>query len=769
MSLSNGIQRAKKKNDIKEMKDDRGMTNRIRLLDEATINQIAAGEVVERPASALKELIENSLDAGSTRLDIELEESGLRLIRVTDNGCGMNPEEVRWSIERHATSKIASAQDLLRIVSFGFRGEALSSIAAVSRLELVSRPTDQLEGIRLVTEGGEVQRIEPVGTPIGTRTTIRDIFYNLPVRKKFLKSPATELRYAVDLVSRLVLGNPQVAFRLRVPDRILIQSSGNSRLLEAIAAVYGSEIAQQMLVVGDGENGQNAPATALGAPSLSSQTKSCQQRSESSKVRVWGYVSGPGLTRSNRHQQCFLVNRRYIQSRLLQEAVNEAYRGVIPPQRFPLVVLHLEVDPELIDVNIHPAKLQVRFQEEEAVFQAVVQGLRQALRPASVIPRFDFGKNSFGINSGDKKVEEQYLSNPRQVSMVESLTCSTYDATNNATGVINSERSSIIKNNPTTDSSDNAANSSSNDLINGLTDDSRNNSINNPTRNLTIDSTSNPDTGQYSEQQPGEVAIAEVNLDIYQAENLLVAGEAVQHPKEQQTKLLPVPDEMNDSFANNNKIYKPEKHKYEKLDSVGFAGDQTIKNTLADLLPKAQVAGTYIVAEGPDGLYILDQHALHERILYEKILVDLEEDRHFSQTVLYPETVELTPEERERFTQHIIPLRNLGFVVEHFGGNTFLLRGIPAFIKGSGKEVFLDLLDYLVDRPRLDERRLYEEMAARLACHQAIKAEERLNQAEMETLVLHMASLSSPYACPHGRPTILKLSWTELGRRFHRR
>jgi DNA mismatch repair protein MutL len=275
MSLSNGIQRAKKKNDIKEMKDDRGMTNRIRLLDEATINQIAAGEVVERPASALKELIENSLDAGSTRLDIELEESGLRLIRVTDNGCGMNPEEVRWSIERHATSKIASAQDLLRIVSFGFRGEALSSIAAVSRLELVSRPTDRLEGIRLVTEGGEVQRIEPVGTPIGTRTTIRDIFYNLPVRKKFLKSPGTELRYAVDLVSRLVLGNPQVAFRLRVPDRILIQSSGNSRLLEAIAAVYGSEIAQQMLVVGDGENGQNAPATALGAPSLSSQTKSC--------------------------------------------------------------------------------------------------------------------------------------------------------------------------------------------------------------------------------------------------------------------------------------------------------------------------------------------------------------------------------------------------------------------------------------------------------------------------------------------------------------
>jgi DNA mismatch repair protein MutL len=742
MSLSNGIQRAKKKNDIKEMKDDRGMTNRIRLLDEATINQIAAGEVVERPASALKELIENSLDAGSTRLDIELEESGLRLIRVTDNGCGMNPEEVRWSIERHATSKIASAQDLLRIVSFGFRGEALSSIAAVSRLELVSRPTDQLEGIRLVTEGGEVQRIEPVGTPIGTRTTIRDIFYNLPVRKKFLKSPATELRYAVDLVSRLVLGNPQVAFRLRVPDRILIQSSGNSRLLEAIAAVYGSEIAQQMLVVGDGENGQNAPATALGAPSLSSQTKSCQQRSESSKVRVWGYVSGPGLTRSNRHQQCFLVNRRYIQSRLLQEAVNEAYRGVIPPQRFPLVVLHLEVDPELIDVNIHPAKLQVRFQEEEAVFQAVVQGLRQALRPASVIPRFDFGKNSFGINSGDKKVEEQYLSNPRQVSMVESLTCSTHDATNNAAGVINSERSSIKKNNPATDSSD---------------------------KNITIDSTNNPDTGQYSEQQPGEVAIAEVNPDIYQAENLLAAGEAVQHPKEQQTKLLPVPGEMNDSIGHNSKNYKPEKHKYEKLDSVGSAGDQIINNTLADLLPKAQVAGTYIVAEGPDGLYILDQHALHERILYEKILFDLEEDRHFSQTVLYPETVELTPEERERLTQHIILLRNLGFVVEHFGGNTFLLRGIPAYIKGSGKEVFLDLLDYLVDRPRLDERRLYEEIAARLACHQAIKAEERLNQAEMETLVLHMASLSSPYACPHGRPTILKLSWTELGRRFHRR
>jgi DNA mismatch repair protein MutL len=670
------------------------MASRIGLLDEATINQIAAGEVVDRPASALKELIENALDAGSTRVEIELEEGGLQLLRVMDNGCGMNQEEVCLAVERHATSKIASAHDLRSVLSFGFRGEALSSIAAVSRLEIISRPAEQPAGTRLTVEAGELSAPEPAGAPAGTRITVRDLFYNLPARRKFLKSAASELRAAVDVVSRLVLGNPQVAFKLQIPGRILIQSRGNNSLLEAVAAVYGPETAQQMLLVDRTE------------------------MIKTENVRIWGYVSKPSLTRNNRHQQSFLVNRRYIQSRMLQQAVGDACRGLLPLGRFPVVILHIELPPEMVDVNVHPAKMEVRFQDERGIFAAVKQAVRQALLTESAIPQI---VTRLGRSPNPFLVQETWgeLSTPGSAAKSDPTETSAQGnagAESDASSLPWEEREALNSETP---------------IDSALPF--------RPAKQLGLEPLPS-DTGRLSQEQ------------VFQEQTFNREGHS-----------------LTGNYARTNAQPEAEDPAAENP-VLGFTEAKGDGQLLPGLVPKAQIADTYILAEGQNGLYILDQHAVHERILYEKILSSLETGQNYTQESLFPETLELTPEERERFTQYIIVFRDLGFVLEHFGGNTFLLRGVPTFIQGSGKAAFLDLLDYLADKSRVvDQQRLYQGMAARLACSQAVKAADSLNQAEMESLILQMNQLENPYACPHGRPTIIHLPQAELERRFQRK
>ena len=687
------------------------MASRIGLLDEATINQIAAGEVVDRPASALKELIENALDAGSTRVEIELEEGGLQLLRVVDDGCGMNQEEVRLAVERHATSKIVSAHDLRTVLSFGFRGEALSSIAAVSRLEIISRLAEQPAGTRLTVEAGELSALEPAGAAAGTRITVRDLFFNLPARRKFLKSAASELRAAVDVVSRLVLGNPQVAFKLQIPGRVLIQSRGNNSLLEAVAAVYGTQTAQQMLLV--------------------DQTEMIAAES----VRIWGYVSKPSLTRNNRHQQSFLVNRRYIQSRMLQQAVGEACRGLLPLGRFPVVILHLDLPPEMVDVNVHPAKMEVRFQDERGIFAAVKQAVRQALLTEAAIPQI---VNRLGRTPNPFLVQENRvgLFTPAPAAEPDPADISVQsNARSDASSLPWEEKEALNSETP---------NESALSFRPAKQPDFELPASSNARSSQEQDFQEKVLKKQPFQEQPFQEPVFQEQA--FALEGLSLTG--------------------NDARVNT----QPEAESPVAENPVlGFTEVKGGDKLLPRLVPKAQIADTYILAEGQNGLYILDQHALHERILYEKILNNLEKGQNYAQESLFPETLELTPEERERFTQHIIVFRDMGFVLEHFGGNTFLLRGVPTFMQGSGKEAFLDLLDYLADKSRVDQQRLYQGVVARLACSQAVKAADSLNQAEMESLILQMNQLENPYACPHGRPTIIHLSQAELERRFQRK
>lgn len=685
------------------------MSSRIALLDEVTINQIAAGEVIERPASALKELIENSLDAGSTRIDIEIEEGGLSLLRVIDNGWGMTPEEIRLSVERYATSKISSVKDLFQVMSFGFRGEALASIAAVSRLEIISRPMEQQTGTRLVVEGGEVRALESVGAPLGTRITVRDLFYNVPARRKFLKSPSTELRCSIDTVSRLVLGNPEVGFSLRVPGRNIIQSNGNN-LLEAIAAVYGIEVAQNLLPVGGGE--KTVAEKFIEEKNRTSNEKiNLQANSGRNKaqIKVEGYVSGPGFTRNNRHHQTFLVNRRYVRSKLFQQVVDEAYHSLLPAKRFPVVVLHLAIAPDMIDINVHPAKMEIRFREEDLVFENMLRALHKTLRTASVIPKFGPYNRSSKPPFFKKEMPD------------ESFFKSTGIKTNKHKAASQSQKAFTFQ----------------------------------PVRNITKIS-------KHPDQK-------EVTLD-----RMDKSGEDVLKISEKRSCSYLAPNTSGDSSQHNTSLsVDREQAGYtfntdSEMASVHSVSTDDEKKVFPELCPKAQIAGTYILAESEDGLYILDQHAVHERILYEKIMKSLKSGNNYSQNVLFPETIELSPEEKEVFTQGVLIFRNLGFILEHLEHNRFLLRGIPVFINGSGKEEFLDLIDYLRNRPYVDDKLLYEGISARLACRQAIKAADLLNQDEMENLIMQMKELNNPYTCPHGRPTIIFFSKDKLKSLFQR-
>lgn len=592
------------------------------MLDDETIAQIAAGEVVERPTSVLKELIENSLDAGSTHLDIELAEGGFKSIRVTDNGWGMSESDLSLSVQRHATSKIRTARDLWQVMTFGFRGEALPSIAAVSRMEIVSRPPNSVDGRRLRLEGGQLLSLEPCGAPPGTSVIVRDIFYNTPARRKFQKTVTAETAMAADMVSRLALANPQVSFRLKLGDRLALQTSGNNKLLEVIAGVYGADLAKSML-----------PLEAEG---------------------ISGYITPLSLTRNNRQRQTFIVNRRYIHSRLLTLAIDEAYRGKIPSHRFPAAVLRLEIAPELLDVNVHPSKLEIRFRDEQQIKASVSRVLEQALLEKRDITAHTTGRWSVWPTREDREplpIKGRLFSDQPQSAVTAETD---KDALKGATGISRETPSS------------------------------------------------------YSAFKSGEIQGTD-------------------------------PTDCNPG------------------------------NSLNDLLLLGQLDQTYLVAEAGGDLYLIDQHAAHERILFERIMDSLRKHPGVSQPLLFPEVVDMAPDERERFLQHILLFRNLGFIVEDFGGQTLLLRGAPAIIRSGARETFLDLVGVLGDLPGpAPHERSTEYLAKRLSCRQAIKAGQKLEREEMETLILDLEKTVNPMSCPHGRPTMIGFKQTDIQRRFYR-
>jgi len=590
----------------------------IQVLSPAVAAKIAAGEVVERPASVVKELVENSIDAGATHVAVEVREGGVRLIRVADDGCGIPNAEVPVAFARHATSKIQTVEDLERLETLGFRGEALPSVAAVSRTTLVTRARDESAGSYIVVEGSEVQEHGRRGAPTGTTVTVEHLFTTVPARLKFLRTHVTEAGHIVTLLRCYALAYPEIAFHLLVDGRTMLRSSGNGQARDVLVAVYGIDIAQRLIQI----------------PNPKSQIPSHEagdtERGTRNAEHVHGFISPPDLTRSNRRDMSFFVNRRWVDSRSLSYATEQAYHTMLQVGRHPIVVLHLELDPALVDVNVHPSKREVKFRDEGAVFRAVGRAVRRTLLAEAPVPEVGVAPSS-ALRPGTAAFEAQQR--------------------------------------------------------------------------------------RFELRQAG------------QRDSTAAPGEPWMPPAPAEDQGLP------------------------------------------PLRVLGQLSLTYIIAEGPGGLYLIDQHAAHERVLYEQFQAQRAKAEVASQMLLEPVAVPATPPQEEAVRQRADALAALGFQVEPFGPGTVLVRTVPTMLKGTPDLplALSDVLEELVS-DQSPAARPDDEMLIRAVCKQgAVKAGQVLSLDEMRALIRDLEATTMPRTCPHGRPTMIHLSRAMLEREFGRR
>ncbi len=649
----------------------------MQVLDESVVNRIAAGEVVERPASAVKELIENSLDAGARRIEVEVEMGGRRLIRVRDDGIGMTRADALLALQRHATSKIRTDSDLLRIQTMGFRGEALPSIAAVSRLELITRAYEEEIGTRVVATGGAITTVEEVGAPIGTTITVRDLFFNVPARLKFLKTVPTELGHILETVTRYAFAFPDVSFRLVHERQELLFTPGNGERLAAVAAIWGRDVVRGMVEVSYERDG----------------------------IHVYGLIAPPHHTRPTRQHQYFYVNLRPVRNKTLTAALDEAYRTLTPEKRYPACVLMVDLDPRQVDVNVHPAKIEVKFQREGDVFEAVVQAIRAALLEHGMIPSAVGGA---AVPPARPHVSQTLTPSPSP------------DAAGEGGMPLTPTLSP-----PGRGSSEGIAPVGRGGAEPYVPDVGTVHRLLLQRAGLAPQETAPPT--ELSEAEPAAPAPATI-----QPETLLEFEPAETAPLE--TAHLP--------FA----------------------------HLLDDLRILGQVQNTFIVASTRRGLVIIDQHVAHERVLYEQFCEQRGGTPVPRQPLLTPEPLTLDRRSALLLQERLDELNRLGFELEPFGTDAYLVRSIPAALTGRDAiNTLRDIIDELVELSvarRLPLAR--EQIWITTACKLAVKAGDPLNLPEMQKLIEDLARTQNPYLCPHGRPITLTLSWDELERRFKR-
>ncbi len=677
----------------------------IHVLDETTINKIAAGEVVERPASVIKELIENSIDASATNIEIEIGDGGVAYMRITDNGIGMTEEDARLAILRHATSKIQQVEDLFDIASLGFRGEALASIASVSHFSLITRKADSDLGTRITVDGGTFTDCIPYGAALGTTIEIRDLFYNTPARRKFLKTERTEASKIQDIVGKLALSNPHISFKLIVDDRVSIITPGNGNISDTVAALYGYKIKDDIFTVAY----------------------------ESDSIYIDGVVSKPTLLKSTRIWQTIIVNNRVISDKTIMKAIDNAYHALLPKNGHPLVVLNITVPAGMVDINVHPRKSEVKFSDDKIIFKAVYHGILNAL---------------------NNPLHERY----------------------------ERESSSYMTGTAANISDDN-----------GNTTDSSNSSINNSFSsdrtslhgNSTYDSYRAP-SAVHDEMQSAEHIATAIDYDKvfggrrtkgYEVlrdktsqfvENLKTKGYTPPAPKTtyEQSSFIDesfdaVPKEYTSYTKEDIERFKSLSHDIREQD----VEERTIQNS--GFLPMGQVASCYILAKKGDDLYIIDQHAAHERVRYDKLCKSSESIP--MQSILVPQYNEATDDEMNLVEEERETLLDLGFDVELGGPTKIKLVGAPVdLVESKAFEILQYVFSYLHDHQQPTKAQLRHEMLAYASCRGAIKAGHNLNMYQMTTLIEDLFSTEKPYVCPHGRPTIIKFTPDELGKLFLR-
>lgn len=649
----------------------------IHVLDQETINQIAAGEVVERPASIVKELVENAVDACSTAVTIEIKSGGIDFIRITDNGSGIDKKQVKKAFLRHATSKIASAQDLETVGSLGFRGEALSSIAAVAKVELITKTDEGISGVRYLIEGGEELSFEEIGCPEGTTFVVRNLFYNTPARRKFLKSAMTEAGYVESFVQRLALSHPEISFKFICDNKNKISTSGNGNLKDVIYHLFGRDIAMNLLEVHFEESG----------------------------IGIHGFVGKPVISRGNRNYENYFVNGRYLKNNIISRAIEEGYKGHAMVHKFPFSALMIEMDPHLFDVNVHPAKMEMRFKNGEELYSVIVNAVKRSFVQKDLIPKVSLNKKTTDHLPVRKYTPEPFEKKRREIEQHFSN--------------LSKEKIEEIEKKKKED------------------DDER-----------------KEDSREKILRQSNQERITKLT------------SEKVSELKKEIDKIIPA---------------KMEKKKVsEELlkESEGYVIGEQISLKDTPLLSKearprhriiGQIFKTYWMIEYEDKLFFVDQHAAHEKVMYERLKKNLQEKKIDQQMVSPPIVLSFSIKEKEKFLMFQDAFAGLGFQIEEFGGDAYCIRAVPANLYGlNQQDLFIELLDQLDESSSKLNLDVITDKLASMACKAAVKGNQKMSVQEMDCLMDQLLELDNPYQCPHGRPTIISMTKYELEKKFKR-
>lgn len=700
---------------------------KIHVLDEHIANQIAAGEVVERPASVVKELVENAIDANSTVIEVMVEEGGLQSIRVKDNGSGIEAEDCETAFYRHATSKIANGRDLFQITSLGFRGEALPSIAAVSKVSLLTASNDDGKGKLIKIEGGRLICNEDAASRQGTDFEVRDLFYNTPARLKYMKSIQTELGHISDAMYRMALAHPNISFRFQHNGNQLLHTLGNGDLLQVIAAVYGTSAAKAMLPIS----------------------------AEDPDYRISGYISRPEWTRSNRNAVTTIVGGRYIRSNGLNAAIMRAYHTLLPINRYPLLVLQLDMHPSLVDVNVHPAKLEVRFSKEVELYRFVEEEIRGVLMGQSLIPRPS--KETIGPKGSSSFIQEQFTFQKRSAEKAQS------DISISNGGLESAAPSTSPLNRPVSPDSPGSSSSTDSAKNSSSTDSAKNFSNSGNSSNPNSSNNHNSTSSSYSSNTPNSSntpdSSSSVNPDY--SRNASQAGSQVRETPSKPDYRSPQPQFNNGSgrvaAIGADKLWAPP------------AGEGNVLPDFPELNYIGQHHGTYIIAQNDEGLYLIDQHAAHERINYEYYYEEFGRPADASQELLLPITLEFTPSESQQLGERLHWFQQAGVILEHFGGQTFLVRSLPYwFPQGEEKAIIEEMAEWVLSERMIDLAKLREKASILCSCKASIKANQKLTEQEVDSLIRRLSACRQPYTCPHGRPIMISFSGYDLEKLFKR-
>ncbi len=662
----------------------------IQVLDQATIDKIAAGEVVERPASVVKELIENSIDSGATAITVEIKDGGISFIRVTDNGCGIPAEQVRTAFLRHATSKIQTIEDLLTASSLGFRGEALSSIAAVGQVELITKTGSSLTGVHYVIHGGQEQSMEEIGCPEGTTFILRNLFYNTPARRKFLKTAMTEAGYVTELVEQIAMSRPDISVKFVNNGQNKLSTSGNGSLKDILYHVYGREIAKNLLPLEVSRDG----------------------------MTLSGYVAKPYISRGNRSFEHYYVNGRYIKSPIITKAIEEAYKTFVMIHKFPFVALNITVDSRLLDVNVHPRKMEMRYSQGDALYKFIFEEIRHTLLQRELIP--DVGEEAkAGKESQNKGQQKTGAERGMRASGPEPFE-------------VNRRNQEL-------------------QTVYGL-------------RQTALDTAGTGITEASTTIQAGVAGAGTAQAGVAKPDTVVQAGATETDETQADSPSL----EASTLQVREENTYKASFAKDAPQLSLFASGFLT-----KEARPKHRLIGqlfrTYWLIEYEDNLFIMDQHAAHEKVMYETLMKQYQNRQVISQQIHPPIVISVNPRQQQILKEHYDFFESMGFQMETFGGNEYMLRAVPLETYGlAAQDIFIDFVDSLLEDGTHLNMDLFIYKIATMACKAAVKGNMKLTTQEADALIDQLLQLENPYNCPHGRPTIIAMTETELEKKFRR-